>query len=184
MPSVDIDKIRKGCALIVDGLGLGHDEHTKFTAYRFYRALVELLHYHIIDEEPKVKLFPAKGIDDIIIVKDIPFTSLCSHHLLIFEGVVHVAYLPGQKIIGLSKIPRIVDYFSKRPQVQEKLANDIADYLMKVLEPQGVMVIVEGRHSCAACRGVRKDHTFITSAIRGVFSDQSIRQEVLMLLRR
>jgi len=182
---VDINKIREGCALIVEGLGLGEDEHTRETAYRFYRALVELLHYHIVDkEEPHIKLFPSEGVDDIVIVKDIPFTSLCSHHLLIFEGVVHVAYLPSDKIIGLSKIPRIVDYFSKRPQVQEKLANDIADYLVKTLNPQGVMVIVEGRHSCAACRGVKKEHSFITSAIRGVFSDQTIRQEVLMLLRR
>lgn len=180
---IDLDKIYRGSELIVEGLGLGHDEHTKDTADRMARALIELCYYHLHpEEEPKITVFEDPSYNELIIVKDIPFTSICSHHLLIFEGVVHVAYLPNGKIIGLSKIPRIVEYFARRPQVQEYLVRDIADYIMKKINPKGVMVIAEGRHSCCACRGAEKEHTFTTSAIRGCFEDKTIREEVLALI--
>ena len=183
LTQVDIEKIFEGCKLVVEGLGLGHDDHTKNTAKRMAKALVELCYYHLHSvEEPDITVFEDPNYNELIVVKNIPFTSICSHHLLIFEGVVHVAYLPNGKIIGLSKIPRIVEYFARRPQVQEHLVRDIADYIMDKVKPKGVMVIAEGRHSCCACRGVEKEHSFVTSAIRGVFEDKTIREEVLALI--
>jgi len=180
---VNPQKVKEACKLLIEGLGLGNDEHTKDTAERFEKALHELLYYHFHpEEEPKITVFEDPNYNELVVLREIPFTSVCSHHLLIFEGVVHVAYLPDGRIIGLSKIPRIVEYFARRPQVQEYLVRDIADYIMKKISPKGVMVIAEGRHSCAACRGVQKEHNFITSAIRGCFEDKTIREEVLALI--
>ena len=183
-PLADLNKIFEGARFIIEGLGLGNDQHTEKTAERMAKALIELCYYHLYsDKEPDVAVFEDQNYDELVVVKDIPFTSICSHHLLIFEGVVHVVYLPNGKIIGLSKIPRIVEYFARRPQVQEYLVRDIADYIMDKIQPHGVMVVAEGRHSCAACRGIQKEHTFTTSAVRGIFrEDRSIREEAYSLI--
>jgi GTP cyclohydrolase I len=113
---------------------------------------------------------------EMITVADIPFTSLCEHHMLPFAGTAHVAYVPRGKVVGLSKIPRVVDMFAKRLQVQERLTNEIADALGAALDPLGIMVVVEGQHSCAALRGVKKHGVnMITTAKRGVFkSDRGL----------
>ena len=122
--------------------------------------------------------------DEMVIVRDIEFYSMCEHHLLPFFGTVHVAYLPNRKVIGLSKIPRIVDMFARRLQLQERLTHQIADTLTEVLDPHGVGVICEARHFCMMMRGVEKQHSgTLTSAMLGSFRDQKeTRDEFLSLV--
>ena len=122
--------------------------------------------------------------DEVVAVKDIDFFSLCEHHLLPFKGVAHVGYLPEKKIIGLSKIPRIVDIFARRLQVQERLTQQVADALQDVLNPKGVAVVVEAEHLCMQMRGVEKKSSFmITSAVRGAFRENNkTREEFLSII--
>jgi GTP cyclohydrolase IA len=122
--------------------------------------------------------------DEMVIVKDIEFYSMCEHHLLPFFGKMHVAYLPDKKVIGLSKIPRIVDAFARRLQLQERLTRQVAETLEQVLEPRGVGVICEARHFCMMMRGVEKQHSgTVTSAMRGAFRAQKeTRDEFLSLV--
>ena len=124
--------------------------------------------------------------DGIVLVRDIEFYSLCEHHMLPFFGVAHVAYVPRGKIIGLSKIPRIVDMFARRLQVQERLTHQIADFLEQVLQPRGVAVALEGTHLCAVMRGVRKARArMVTQTVRGVLAeDPRLRQEWHVWLAR
>jgi GTP cyclohydrolase I len=128
-------------------------------------------------------LFKVK-YDEMVIVKDIEFFSLCEHHLLPFFGRIHVAYLPKDKVIGLSKIPRIVDMFARRLQVQERLTQQVAEAIQQVLEPKGVGVVCEARHFCMIMRGVEKQHSgTVTSAMLGGFRDrQETRNEFLSLV--
>jgi GTP cyclohydrolase I len=124
--------------------------------------------------------------DEMVIVKDIEFFSLCEHHLLPFYGKAHVAYLPGEKVIGLSKIPRIVDMFARRLQVQERMTQQIAETLQDVLKPKGVGVICEARHFCMMMRGVEKQHSgTVTSSMLGAFREnKETRDEFLALIRQ
>lgn len=124
--------------------------------------------------------------DEMVIVRDIEYYSLCEHHLLPFFGKCHVAYVPNGKIIGLSKIPRIVEVFSRRLQVQERMTQEIAELLNKVLNPEGVAVVTEGYHLCMAMRGVKKGGaTMLTSAMLGVFkTDERTRTEFLSLIKK
>ncbi|MBW4438706.1 MAG: GTP cyclohydrolase I FolE [Pleurocapsa minor GSE-CHR-MK-17-07R] len=118
--------------------------------------------------------------NDMVIVKNIEFYSLCEHHMLPFYGHVHVAYIPNGKVVGLSKIPRIVDMFAKRLQVQERMTRQIADFINEVLQPQGVAVVVEGVHMCSMMRGVKKaDSSMTTSAMLGAFKENTTRTEFL-----
>jgi GTP cyclohydrolase I len=119
--------------------------------------------------------------DEMVLVRDIEFYSLCEHHMLPFIGRAHVAYLPAGKVIGLSKIPRIVDMYARRLQVQERMTRQIADLLQTTLEPQGVAVVVEGMHLCSMMRGVKKhDARMTTSAMHGAFrANLATRQEFL-----
>jgi GTP cyclohydrolase IA len=122
---------------------------------------------------------------EMVIVKDIDFYSLCEHHMLPFFGKCHVAYLPSEKVIGLSKIPRIVDAFSRRLQVQERLTNQIAEIILETIKPIGVGVVMEGTHLCMAMRGVEKQNSYaVTSAMLGTFrTDARTRSEFLTLIR-
>jgi GTP cyclohydrolase IA len=122
---------------------------------------------------------------EMVIVKDIDFYSLCEHHLLPFFGKCHVAYIPSKKVIGLSKIPRLVEIFSRRLQVQERLTNQIADIILEKVAPRGVAVVMEGTHLCMSMRGVQKQNSFaVTSAMHGIFRDKArTRMEFLELLR-
>jgi GTP cyclohydrolase I len=124
--------------------------------------------------------------DEMVIVKDIEFFSLCEHHLLPFFGKAHIAYLPKGKVVGLSKLPRVVDVFARRLQVQERLTTEIADAISNAIHPQGVAVILEAQHLCMMMRGVEKQHSAtVTSAMRGVFKTQlQTRNEFLSLVRR
>lgn len=123
---------------------------------------------------------------EMVIVKDIDFYSLCEHHLLPFFGKCHVAYVPQGRVIGLSKIPRLVDVFARRLQVQERLTSEIADVIQRLVDPLGVAVVVEGTHLCMAMRGVEKQNSFaVTSAMHGVFrEDPRTRSEFLSLIQR
>lgn len=123
--------------------------------------------------------------DELVVVRDIDFYSLCEHHMVPFFGRVHVAYIPDGKVVGLSKIPRTVEIFARRLQVQERLTVDIAKTLERVLNPKGVGVVVEAKHLCMMMRGVEKQNTFaITSSLRGVFeSDPKTRSEFMDLIR-
>jgi GTP cyclohydrolase IA len=122
--------------------------------------------------------------DEMVIVKDIEMFSLCEHHLLPFYGKVHVAYIPQGKGIGLSKVPRLVDVFARRLQVQERLTTQIAEAIERAIKPQGVGVVVEARHLCMMMRGVEKQHTStITSSMLGAFRKQETREEFLALIR-
>ena len=124
--------------------------------------------------------------DEMVIVKDVEFFSMCEHHLLPFFGKAHIAYVPKGKVIGLSKIPRLVDVFARRLQVQERLTTEIADAIAEAIEPQGVAVILEAQHLCMMMRGVEKQHSqTVTSAMRGVFKEHmQTRSEFLSLMRR
>jgi GTP cyclohydrolase IA len=137
-----------------------------------------------IDEVLNNALFTV-DYSEMVIVKDIDFYSLCEHHLLPFFGKCHVAYIPTTKVIGLSKIPRIVDVFSRRLQVQERLTNQIADTIRDIVRPLGVAVVVEATHLCMSMRGVEKQNSFaVTSAMVGVFRDQvRTRMEFLELIK-
>lgn len=123
--------------------------------------------------------------DEMVIVKDIDFYSMCEHHMLPFYGKVHVAYIPNGKIIGLSKIPRIVDMFARRLQVQERMTQQIADVLEEKLQPKGVAVVAEGYHMCMMMRGVEKQNSITTtSAVHGGFRTEKTRLEFLNLIAR
>jgi GTP cyclohydrolase I len=130
------------------------------------------------------KTFAQKNYDEMVLQKDIGFESICEHHLLPFIGKAHVAYVPNGRIVGLSKLARVVEVLSKRPQVQERMTEEVADLLMEELDPRGVAVILEAFHTCMTIRGIRKPNSMTTtSAMRGVFKDnQSTRAELMALI--
>ena len=169
---------------------LGEDptrEGLERTPARVQAAMEFLTRGHTQDPQAMLQraLFPV-NYDEMVIVKDIEMFSLCEHHLLPFFGKVHVAYIPNGKVIGLSKIPRLVEVFSRRLQVQERLTTEIAESIQNAIEPQGVGVVIEARHLCMMMRGVEKQHSAaVTSAMLGVFRhEQETRQEFLSLIRQ
>ena len=140
-------------------------------------------------EDPKQVLNDALftvNYDEMVIVKDVEMFSLCEHHVLPFYGKVHVAYIPNGKVIGLSKIPRLIEIFSRRLQIQERLTMQIAETIQKTIEPQGVGVVIEARHLCMMMRGVEKQHSAaVTSSMLGCFrKEQETRTEFLSLIRQ
>jgi GTP cyclohydrolase IA len=162
-------------------------EGLKNTPKRVARMFTELLSgYHADPQKIVNGAIFSITYDEMVIVRDIEFYSLCEHHLLPFLGRVHVAYMPAGKVIGLSKIPRIVDMYARRLQVQERMTRQIADLLQELLLPQGVAVIVEGMHLCSMMRGVKKHGArMTTSAMHGAFrSNTATRQEFLENISR
>ena len=157
-------------------------EGLKYTPKRVARMYSELLSGYHVDPVAVINgaLFNIT-YDEMVLVRDIEFYSLCEHHILPFMGRVHVAYIPDGKVIGLSKIPRIVDMYARRLQVQERMTRQIADYLRDLLRPQGVAVVVEAVHLCSMMRGVKKhDARMTTSAMHGAFrANLATRQEFL-----
>ena len=180
---VDIDSARK---IIFDLLkAVGEDpnrEGLRNTPDRVARMYTELLSGYNADPAKIINgaLFNI-NYDEMVLVRDIEFYSLCEHHMLPFIGRAHVAYLPAGKVIGLSKIPRIVDMYARRLQIQERMTRQIADLLQTTLQPQGVAVVIEGMHLCSMMRGVKKhDARMTTSAMHGAFrANLATRQEFL-----
>ena len=156
------------------------------TPERVHRAYEYLTRGYREDPEALLKgaLFTV-SYDEMVIVKDVEMFSLCEHHMLPFFGKVHVAYIPNGKVIGLSKIPRLIEIFSRRLQIQERLTTQIAETIQKSIEPQGVGVVIEARHLCMMMRGVEKQHSAaVTSSMLGCFRDeQETRTEFLSLIR-
>jgi len=184
---VDSERIEKAVREIL--LAVGEDlerEGLKRTPERVGRMYAELLGG--MYEEPNVHLrsvFP-ENYDEIVLLRNIPFYSICEHHLMPFIGSAHVAYLPSGLVLGVSKLARIVDCFSRRLQTQERLTYQIADFLMSNLKPLGVTVVLEASHSCMTIRGIKKPGSMmVTSALRGVFKkDPRSRSEVLSLMHK
>jgi len=182
--TVDQDRIRKAIREILIAVGENPEREglleTPDRVARMYAEIFSGLH-----TDPAVhlqKTFTQKH-DEMVLVKDIEFASCCEHHLMPFTGKAHVAYLPNGRIVGLSKIARVVDAVAKRPQVQERMTEEIADLLMTHLKARGVGVIVEADHSCMSIRGVRKPGAMtITSSMRGGFLDNPATRNELMAL--
>jgi len=169
---------------------LGEDpdrEGLSRTPARVEKAMRFLVKGYKDDPEALLRkaLFPV-SYDEMVIVKDIEMFSLCEHHLLPFFGKVHVAYIPNGKVIGLSKIPRLIEAFSRRLQIQERLTTQIAEAIQNAIEPQGVGVVIEARHLCMMMRGVEKQHSSaVTSSMLGSFrSEEETRTEFLSLIRQ
>jgi GTP cyclohydrolase I len=183
MTSVDVEAAAQAVRDLL--VALGHDpisEHLQETPGRVARAFQELLTPAHFDPT----CFPNdEGYDELVMVRDIPFHSLCEHHLLPFVGRAHVAYLPKDRILGLSKLARVVELFSRNLQVQERMTQQIADWLQEQLAPRGVGVVLEAEHMCMRLRGVRTPGTMtVTSALRGTLrDDQRTRSEFLDLAR-
>lgn len=180
---MDTKTIAKSVKEILVAIGEDPDrEGLLRTPNRVAKSYEELLSGYRVDPKALINnaIFDVV-YDQMVIVRDIEFSSMCEHHMLPFVGRAHVAYIPNQKVIGLSKIPRIVDMFSKRLQVQERMTTQIANYLDVVLNPRGVAVVVEGLHMCMMLRGVKKHNArMTTSAMLGQFrKDISTRMEFL-----
>jgi GTP cyclohydrolase I len=181
---VDATRAEQAVADLLDALGVDrHSEALRHTPRRVASTFAELLR----PEPFQATTFPNDGgYDELVVVSDIAFSSLCEHHLLPFVGVAHVGYLPGERIVGLSKLPRLVEHRARRLQVQERLTGEIADWLEETLHPRGVGVVMEATHLCMSLRGVRQPAArTTTSALRGCLRDDPrSRQELFDLIGR
>jgi GTP cyclohydrolase IA len=179
--SIDLDAAEHAVADLLLALGQDPDDaHIRETPRRVAAAYAELLTPH----EFSLTTFPNdEGYDELVVARDIPFHSLCRHHLLPFTGVAHVGYLPGERILGLSKLARVVELFARGLQVQERLTKQVADWLQAHLDPKGVGVVLEAEHLCMSIRGVQADGTrTVTSALHGLLrEDSSTRAEFFTL---
>ncbi len=172
---------------LLEELGLDlADPNLQGTDLRVAKMYLEMFHGLLEGSEPNVTTFPnEEGYSAMVMEKEIPFYSMCVHHLVPFYGHAHVAYIPRDRIIGLSKMARIVEFYAKRPQLQERLTEQVVGFLQEQLNPLGAMVVVEARHLCVEMRGVKKPGAVtVTSAIRGTFYRKEVREEFLDLLRR
>jgi GTP cyclohydrolase I len=182
---VDQDRIRRAVREILFAVGEDPDrEGLKDTPARVARMYAELLSGLRIDPKIYLEKFFSEKYDEVVLVRDISFCSICEHHLLPFMGKAHVAYLPAGKVIGLSKLARVVEALARRPQVQERMTEDIANLLTNELNARGVAVVIEATHTCMTIRGVRKpDSVCVTSAMKGLFrTNLSTRSEVMQLI--
>jgi GTP cyclohydrolase I len=182
--SIDQAAVRRAARDLLDALGADlDDDGLRDTPRRVADAYAELL----TPSPFRATTFPNEdGYDELIVARSIPFHSLCMHHLLPFHGMAHIGYLPNERIIGLSKLGRVVEYFSRDLQIQERLTTQVADWLEHELEPKGVGVVLEAEHLCMSLRGVQKHGAkTVTSALRGlVREDPRTRQEFLSLTSR
>ncbi|MCK4887074.1 MAG: GTP cyclohydrolase I FolE [Planctomycetes bacterium] len=184
---IDIDRIEKAVKEILLAIGEDTDrDGLQETPIRVARMYKELFSGMRENPQKHIKSVFSEKCEEIVLLKDIPFYSTCEHHLMPFIGSAHVAYLPCEKVLGVSKIARIVDSFAKRLQIQERLTSQVADFIMDNLQPQGVAVVMEASHSCITIRGVQKPGAImVTSALRGIFKkDIRSRNEVLSLMHK
>ncbi len=182
---VDLPRIQRAVREILAAVGENPDREglleTPARVARMYAELFSGLH-----DEPRehLKKFFTEKYDELVLVRDISFNSMCEHHLLPFMGVAHVGYIPNGRVIGLSKLARVVEVVSKRPQVQERMTEEIANLLIEELDVKGVAVVVEATHTCMTIRGIRKPGSLcVTSAMKGQFrANLSSRSEVMTLI--
>lgn len=186
-PGIDLERAEAAVRELLLAMGEDPDrEGLRETPRRVARTYRELFRGLNADPAPHLRRTFNEAHSEIVLVRDIDFSSLCEHHLLPFMGQAHVAYLPKDKVVGLSKLARTVDAFARRPQVQERLTAQIADAIMTHLDPLGAMVVIEAEHLCMRVRGVAKPNAVtVTSAVRGVFKSSSTsRAEAMALLGR
>jgi len=184
---VDLNRIAAAVREILVAIGEDPErEGLRNTPMRVARMYAEMFSGLHADPREHLQTFFREKYDEMVVLRDVPFHSMCEHHLMPFEGKAHIAYLPDGKVIGLSKLARVVDTFAHRPQVQERLTTQIADILMQELGAQGVAVVMEAVHTCMTCRGVRKPGSvMVTSAIRGdCCTNHATRAEVMSLLHK
>lgn len=182
---VDVPRIERAVREILLAVGEDPDrEGLAKTPNRVARAYGELLAGLREDPRQHLRTVFNERYDEVVMLRDIEFHSLCEHHLLPFTGRAHVAYLPDGKVVGLSKLARLVEGFARRPQVQERLTTQVADALMEELNPMGAACVIEATHTCMTIRGARKPgSTMVTSALRGIFKENpSSREEILTLM--
>jgi GTP cyclohydrolase I len=184
-PEVDLPAIEKAVRSILIACGEDPDRAGLLdTPARVARMYSEMFSGLRSDPAKHLKVTFPEEYDELVLVRDIGFTSMCEHHLLPFSGVAHVAYLPNGRVTGLSKLARVVEEVSRRPQVQERLTQTVADLVEQQLGTAGVAVVISAEHSCMSIRGIRKPGSLtVTSALRGVFkTNQSSRAEVMSLI--
>jgi GTP cyclohydrolase IA len=181
---VDEKKIAAAIREILAAVGENPDrEGLRATPERVARMYAEMFAGMRIDPRSYLKTSFTEKYNELVVLRDVPFYSMCEHHLLPFEGKAHIAYLPNGKVVGLSKLARVVDAYAQRPQLQERLTTQIADVLMDELQAKGVAVVMEAEHSCMTCRGVKKPGSvMVTSALRGECLTGATRAEVMSLL--
>ena len=183
--TVDHDRIERAVREILVAVGEDPDrEGLRETPARVARMYAEMFQGLRADPRIHLKKFFTEPYDEVVLVRDISFCSMCEHHLLPFMGKAHIGYLPNGKVLGLSKLARVVDDISRRPQVQERMTEEIANLLLEELDAKGVAVVVEAAHSCMTIRGVRKPGSLcVTSAMKGIFrSNLSTRSEIMQLI--
>jgi GTP cyclohydrolase I len=184
-PPVDQDRIERAFREMIAAIGEDPArEGLRETPERVARMYAELFEGLRVDPTSYLKVKFTAGHDEMVILRDIPFYSMCEHHFMPFHGVAHVGYIPDGKIVGLSKLARLVEAFARRPQIQEQLTGQIADALMDSLQPDGVGVVIEAEHLCMTQRGVKKAGSrMVTSATRGLFRNHDVtRSEFLALV--
>lgn len=184
---VDQDKIKQAVRMMLEAIGENPDREglleTPARVARMYEEIFEGLHQ---DPREYFSTIFSEDHEEIVLVKDIPFYSVCEHHLVPFYGRAHVGYIPKSgRVVGLSKLARAVEAVAKRPQLQERITSSIADAIVEKLDPQGVIVVVEAEHMCMTMRGVKKPGAMtVTTAVRGVFAtDSAARAEAISLIR-
>jgi GTP cyclohydrolase I len=185
--SVDLPRIERAVREILAAVGEDPDrEGLLDTPRRVAKMYAEVLGGLHLDPSRHLRKVFLENYDELVLVRDISFNSMCEHHLLPFIGKAHVGYLPRGKVVGLSKMARIVDELSRRPQVQERMTHQIADLMSKELDAKGVIVVLEAEHSCMTIRGIKKPGSVtITSAVRGLFkTNESSRAEAMALINR
>ncbi|MCG3137005.1 MAG: GTP cyclohydrolase 1 [Phycisphaerae bacterium] len=183
--SIDHERIKRAIREILMAVGENPDrEGLLETPRRVAKMYAEMFSGLHSDPANLLDVLFTEQYDELVVLRDIPFNSMCEHHLLPFTGVAHVAYLPAGKVVGISKLARVVESYSRRPQVQERLTTQICDLLMQKLEAKGAAVVIKATHTCMTARGVRKPGSLmVTSAIRGLCrSDARTRAEVMALL--
>jgi GTP cyclohydrolase I len=187
LSSATLDRVAGHVRAMLQELGLDLAEaNLRETDRRVARMYAEMFAGLREGSRPEVTTFPnAEGYRAMVMEKEVPFYSLCSHHLVPFYGHAHMAYIPNDRILGLSKFARILEFYAKRPQLQERLTEQVVAFLEHELAPQGAMVVIEARHLCVEMRGVKKPGAVtVTSAIRGTFYKKEVREEFLDLLGR
>lgn len=182
---VDIDRIARAVREILSAVGEDPDREglleTPARVARMYAEMFSGLHE---DPRPLLRKFFTEKYDEVVLVRDISFNSMCEHHMLPFLGVAHIGYAPNGRVIGLSKLARVVEVVARRPQVQERMTETIANLLVEELQAKGVAVVVEATHTCMTIRGIKKPGSLcVTSAMKGIFrSNVSSRAEIMNLI--